>query len=319
MAYNHRPVKISKPPTRPKTAVDYIPTPVCVIAPTETFDHLLNRKQRLAASPVMHPIPLERFVRFGQEPLSPATTSSVKASTKSKGSLLSIAHRTVSLDFLGKGKDKGKTAVKKTKVAMGVASAARYMPRMASKLRGVTNEGPKFPSRSSSSSSTKSLFNRRRLPKLQIPDLNAAVDEALNSVCSAETQHSPNFRLLELSPTSRDLKFEWTRDHHSQDMQAEFHNMLSARRRVRKSKFGCEVIRYCEARPTWGDSWATRALNDNEEDRELLKSLTDALQEQKDAATQLVQRNPDRFPGLEHVSAPGCTLALYWQHKSSYR
>lgn len=44
-----------------------------------------------------------------------------------------------------------------------------------------------------------------------------------------------------------------------------------------------------------------------------------ALQEQKDEATRIVQKNPGRYPGFEPVSTPGCTLKLYWQNKSSYR
>ncbi|KAJ8123954.1 hypothetical protein ONZ43_g220 [Nemania bipapillata] len=82
---------------------------------------------------------------------------------------------------------------------------------------------------------------------------------------------------------------------------------------------GAEVTRYQLARPTWDGSWAVRSRNDNMQDRKLLRKLTDALQEQKDYATRAVQKNPGRYPGLEPVSAPGCTLKLYWQHKSSYR
>ncbi|KAI1277643.1 hypothetical protein F5Y07DRAFT_81609 [Xylaria sp. FL0933] len=170
----------------------------------------------------------------------------------------------------------------------------------------------------SSSSSTKSLFHRRRLPKLQIPEVGTAVREALDIPCSTGTPDSASFALLELSPTSRVLKDHWLDDDEPEDVRAEFHNMLSARRRVRKGKFGAEVTRYCLARPTWKDRWGCRCPNDNREDRELLKNLTDALQEQKDYATRLVQKSSRPFPGFEPVSCPGCTLKMYWQHKSAY-
>ncbi|KAI1172151.1 hypothetical protein F4777DRAFT_562743 [Nemania sp. FL0916] len=174
-------------------------------------------------------------------------------------------------------------------------------------------------SRKRSSSSDKSLFNRPFLPKLQIPDPQIAVEEALNSACSTDTQQSPTFGILEMSPTSRDLRFEWTREHHSTDVAAEFHNMLSARRRVRKGKFGAELTKYQLARPSWDESYMLRSANDTVQDRRLLKDLTDALQEQKDLATQMVQRDSNRYPRLEPVTKPGCTRKLYWQNKSSYR
>ncbi|KAI0477039.1 hypothetical protein F4859DRAFT_71840 [Xylaria cf. heliscus] len=300
------PLRGSGPPPRPNTPMDYIPTPVRTVAPTDTLQHLLNEQQGSPISVIVHPVPRERFTNFDQLPEagSPTTTTiSLKNSWRSKRSSLSAATKRISLSLsLGRDIVKKKIeAVKKTKTIV-----------IEEKYKGQ-------PSRTPSSSSSESLFKRRRLPKLHIPELRLAVEEALHSACSTDTRASPNFRVLELSPTSRELKYQWERDHHPADVAGEFHNMLSARRRVRKSKFGAEVQRYRAARPTWDDSWGCRGANDNREDRALLARLTEALQEQKDHATRLVQKNPGLYPGLETVSTPGCTLTLYWQHKSSYR
>ncbi|KAI1185468.1 hypothetical protein F5B17DRAFT_407656 [Nemania serpens] len=313
-------------PPRPKTLVDYIPTSVSEVAAADAFSQLLNEKQKMSDSVKVHAImPRARFASYRQlAPESPSTTTSARPSWISKRSVLDIARRTVHSSLQLR-----KTAIERTKPVVqsvvtagkrAVFVAASRLSEMASNALGLDeDDSASALSHPSSPSSTKSLFHRRRLPKLQIPELSIAVDKALNSACSTDTQKSPSFRILEMSPTSRDLAYEWTRDYHSRDEAAEFHNMLSVRRRVRKSKFGLEVARYQRARSTWDEPWRYRTMNDNHEDRELLKRLTDALQEQKDHATRLVQKNPGVYPGLEHVSAPGCTLKLYWQHKSSYR
>ncbi|RYC65896.1 hypothetical protein CHU98_g307 [Xylaria longipes] len=302
MATPKRPPLRGPRPPRPKTPADYIPTPVRTVAPIDALHHLLNDEQ---GTPVSVRVPRERFTSFSQVAVSSPTktTISLRNSWRSKRSALSAATQRLSLNL-----DLGKEIVKR-KI------------RAAKKLATIVDEKDKgeLSRSSSSSSSSESLFKRRRLPKLQIPELRTAVEQALHSACSTDTQESPNFRLLELSPTSRELKFEWQRDRHSADVAAEFHNMLSARRRVRKGKFGAVVTRYREARPTWDDSWSCRISNDNHEDRALLGKLVESLQEQKDAATRLVQKNPGSYAGLQAVSAPGCTLSLYWQHKSSYR
>ncbi|KAI0458300.1 hypothetical protein F5B21DRAFT_460543 [Xylaria acuta] len=292
-----------RPPPRPKTPADYIPTPVRMVAPADALHHLLNEEQGSPVSVRVHPLPREPFTSFSQVAVSTptTTTNSLRNSWRSKTSALSAATQRLSLNL-----DLGKAIIKKK------LRAAKIKAAIDEKVKGQV-------SRSSSSSSTESLFKRRRLPKVQVPELHIAVEKALHSACSTDTQESPNFRLLELSPTSRELKYEWERDHHSADVAAEFHNMLSARRRVRKGEFGKVVTAYREARPTWDDSWGCRISNDNREDRALLGKLTDELQKQKDHATRLVQKNPGSYPGLEAVSAPGCTLTLYWQHKSSYR
>ncbi|KAI0554899.1 hypothetical protein F4679DRAFT_595414 [Xylaria curta] len=204
-------------------------------------------------------------------------------------------------------------------IEMGKETVKRKLTAVKTAINKKDKKGKGQLSRSSSSSSksTIALTQRNKLPRLQIPKLNTAVDEALNSACSTDTQKSPSFRILEMTPTSRDLQSEWLGEH-PPDVVAEFHNMFSARRRVRKGKFGAVVTRYQRARPTWDDRWGLRMANDNLDDRVLLKHLTEALQEQKDCATRLVQKNPN-FPGLEAVSTPGCTLPLYWQGKSSYK
>ncbi|KAH8157675.1 hypothetical protein CIB48_g10581 [Xylaria polymorpha] len=297
------PLRGPRPPPRPKTPANYIPTPVRTVAPADALHHLLNQEQGSPASVRVHPLSPYRFMSFGQLGMaSPTmTTNSLRDSWRSKRSALSAATKRLSLNL-----ELGKNIVKKKINAV--------------KTKAIPEEKDKDQlSPSPSSSSTESLFKRRRLPKLQIPDLRIAVEEALHSACSTDTQGSPNFRILELTPTSRELKYEWQRHDHPADVAAEFHNMLSARRRVRKGKFGAKVTSYHRARPTWDDRWGLRISNDNHDDRALLRRLTDALQEQKDCATRLVQKNPGSYPGLEAVSAPGCTLSLYWQHKSSHR
>ncbi|KAI1203245.1 hypothetical protein F5X97DRAFT_285400 [Nemania serpens] len=319
MAYNQGP----RPP-RPKTLVGYVPTPIHTMAPRDAFNHLLNAEQRRSESARVHALaPRRRFVSFTQlAPETPCTTTSAKPSWISKRPVLDKARRRVlsSLDLSKAAFGKTKPAVQSAVIAgrRAVFVATRSLSRVATRALNLEElDTVSTFSRVSSSSSKKSLFHRRRLPKLQIPDLSIAVDRALNSACSTDTQKSPSFRILEMTPTSRDLSHEWTA--HSDDEAAEFHNMLSARRRIRKSEFGLEVARYQRARSTWDEPWAYRFSNDNHEDRGLLRSLTDALQEQKDHATRLVQKNPGAYPGLEHTSTPGCTLTLYWQHKSSYR
>ncbi|KAI1828168.1 hypothetical protein F4861DRAFT_488995 [Xylaria intraflava] len=309
---------------RPKMPVHCNTMPNLTITPSKPSGTFIDEQQGTPSTSA-RPMSRGQFVNFDQLELpSPGVTGSAKFSWNSRRSTLKAVGRTLSL-----GLDVGKSRLGRTKTVIGAAAAAgkEATRNTASKLKNqfVANaaktDDDKFndtPSRSSTSSDAKSLFHRRRLPKLKIPDLTIAVEEALNTACSTDTQSSENYALLELSPTSRHLKDQMLSDH-PDDVVAEYHNMLSARRRVRKGKFGAEVMRYRQARPTWDDSWTTRSLNDNMEDRELLRILTDAVQEQKDHATRLVQRNPDPYPGLQPVSAPGCTLKTYWQHKSSYR
>ncbi|KAI0430358.1 hypothetical protein F5Y09DRAFT_341774 [Xylaria sp. FL1042] len=282
MVYNLPPNRERKPPPRPKTP--------------------------------KHPIPRERPALT-----SPPTQSPCKPPLKSSRSALDVARR---------GLDLSKAAIEKAAVG-----AATHINRIATntfkpneKEKKNMNEAkcqlsrlPSYASASSASSSSssstsKSLYHRRRLPKLQIPDVGRAVHEALGNPCETATPDSPTFPLLEISPTSKYFKDEWQDDDNTEDVRAEFHNMLSARRRVRKGKFGAEVTRYCLARPSWKGSWVCRTPNDNREDRELLKMLTEALQQQKDYATKLVQKNP-HFPRFDAVSSPGCTLKMYCDSK----
>ncbi|KAI0115866.1 hypothetical protein GGR51DRAFT_575660 [Nemania sp. FL0031] len=321
MTLNHPPNGRPGPPPRPKTPTDYIPTPVRTVAHTETIQHLVNSEQKGLGPVRVHAMSRDRFAGSGQlSPRSPTASGSIGASSKSKKSILDIARRGLSL-----GRDLGRATIDKTRpvVRSAIKSSKKATSGAADHLnRAATSESETIKvevTSFSSSLSEESLFKKPRLPKLQIPDVSAAVDEALNTACSTDTQKSSSFGVLGSSPTSRDLKFEWTNDDHSKDVAAEFHNMLSARRRVRKGKFGRLVAKYQRARPTWDDSWSLRISNDNEEDRKVIGALTEALQEQKDHATRAVQKNPSQYPGFESVSTPGCTLKLYWQHKSSYR
>ncbi|KAI0860938.1 hypothetical protein F4860DRAFT_182071 [Xylaria cubensis] len=296
-----------KPPPRPMTAVDYTPAPISPVTPTDALHHLLNSGQGSPASVKVHSLPQERFANFSQTALStPTTIKSLSESWRSKKSALSAAAKRLSLN-VEMSKEIVKRKLRAAKTALD--------KKVKKKEEGQLSRSPS--SSSKDSSATRVLFERPRLPRLQIPKLRVGVEEALNSACSIDTQESPSFRILEMSPTSRDLKSEWLSDH-PPDVVAEFHNMFSARRRVRKGKFGAVVERYQRARPTWDQRWGLRVENDNHDDRVLLKYLTDALQEEKDYATRLVQQNPN-FPGLDPVSNPGCTLPLYWQGKSSYQ
>ncbi|KAI0805274.1 hypothetical protein GGR55DRAFT_286747 [Xylaria sp. FL0064] len=297
MTSNRPSIRVQTPS---KTPADYdAPTQACAVGPDETR-HLLHEEQKRA------------FLTVSRT----TTRGSCEGSSKSGRSAIEAAR---------KG---SKAAIEASKKA--AVGAAHHVNRIATKTFKTSEKETKKEKKklnekkcqlshsSSSSSSNKSLFHRRRLPKLQIPEVGVAVREALDIPCSTGTPDSACFPLLELSPTSRVLKDHWLDDDEPEDVRAEFHNMLSARRRVRKGKFGAEVTRYCLARPTWKDRWGCRCPNDNREDRELLKNLTDALQEQKDYATRLVQKSPHPFPGLEPISCPGCTLKMYWQHKSTY-
>ncbi|GAP87710.2 hypothetical protein SAMD00023353_2800360 [Rosellinia necatrix] len=264
---------------------DCIPTIYTASASPENAFMRLSYEERRPSLKLRTPDETPQHQFMNQlAPSTRTTISSLKASSKSKRSFRDAASRTLSLSL-----DLGKATIKRTKPVLGTAAAAgkRAVSRLnqvTTALRGNEAEGPSSPS---SCLSSTSLFHRPRLPKLHIPEIGSVVEQALNSVCSTDTQQSPSFGLLELSPTSRDLRHEWTSDDHPEDVAAEFHNILSARRRVRKGKFGVEVARYCRARPTWDDSWASRATNDNHDDRALLRSLTDALQAQKDQAARL--------------------------------
>ncbi|KAI3337238.1 hypothetical protein HD806DRAFT_476052 [Xylariaceae sp. AK1471] len=326
MASHRQEVKGRRPPPRPKMPVDYIPTPIRTVAPTDALEQLMNEEQKLAATVMVHSVPRERFRSFSQlAPPSPTPSRSGKISSSSKRSTLKAAAR----QSFTKGLDLGRATLEKTRPAVeaavsvskkAVAVTANNLSQIATKTNVNEVKGESL-SRSSSSSTRRhwELHDSKRLPKLKIPDVKTAVEEALNSACSTDTTKSPQFLFCEASPTSGHLRHEVFRDdYHSEDVIAEFKNMLSARRRVRKSKFGADVKRYRIARPNW-DTWRLKGQDVNQEDSELLKRLTDALQEQKDYATRLIQKNPSRYPGFQYVSQPGCTLKMYWQHKSTYK
>jgi len=319
-----------QPPPRPSTPVGYVPTPSrAIIPPSDAHEHLLNEDQRNSGIHIVHSLPRERF-RNPNQLRPPFDTPTARFSFESRKSTLKAARETLS-----KGLKSGKATLTKTKpvVEAAVSASKKVVAATANNLSQARNSSNKIPktnvkgpngrpmSRTSSNSTlyARALYDAKRLPKLKIPNVDVVVEEALNSACSADTTESDGFKYSEMSPTSRDLKLE-TLCKHSDDVTAEFRNMLSARRRVRKSKFGAEVGRYCLARPTWDEPWNfLRSPNDNLDDRAMLKALTDALQEQKDHATRLVQRHPDRYPGMRPVLEPGCTKTMYWQHKSTYK
>ncbi|KAI0392931.1 hypothetical protein F5Y17DRAFT_434358 [Xylariaceae sp. FL0594] len=323
-------------PPRPKTAVDYVPThPHATVHPYEAHYRLLNESQKRDNIHAVHTISRDRFRNPNQLSV-PSQAPTGRLSLDSRKSSFKVAR-----DALAKGLKGGKEALTKTKPVVQAAASAtkKVVTATANNLKPPrTSDGAKIPktnvkgpdgrpmSRTSSNSTlyAKALYDAKRLPKLKIPDLHEAVEKALNSACSTDTTASDGFAYAEMSPTSKDLKLEamcGSGTHRDPDVTAEFRNMLSARRRVRKSKFfGAEVGRYCLARPTWDQPWSfLRSPNDNFDDRATLKALTDALQEQKDHATRLVQRHPGRYPGMRHVSDPGCTRTMYWQHKSTLK
>ncbi|KAJ3562048.1 hypothetical protein NPX13_g8713 [Xylaria arbuscula] len=318
MAPNIAPEDGRKPPPRPRTATNYTPTHIRTVTPHETLGHLRNERQKPVPTRV-HSVSRDRLTSPSQA--RPGTPNTMKnsfiSSAKTTRTALSAAHKGI----LEKMKPAVGIAVEASKkAALTTANrilSSRKETKKAKKDKKKVQRRGSFSSTDSEASSV-SLYRRRKLPKLRIPDINVAVTEALNSACSTDTQESENFRLLEISPTSRELKDLWLDEEYSPEICAEFHNMLSARRRVRKGKkFGAIVQRYCSARSTWRDSWVARAGNDNVRDRWMLKGLTEALQEQKDLAVKLVQQDPNRYPELQPVSEPGKTLNLWWQHKST--
>ncbi|KAI1367767.1 hypothetical protein F5Y08DRAFT_348566 [Xylaria arbuscula] len=325
-----------KPPPRPRTATNYTPTHIGIVTPQETLGHLRNERQNPVPTRV-HSVSRDRLTSPSQaRPGTPNTMkNSFVSSARTTRTALSAVHKSM-LSGLEKAKPAVGIAVAASKKAAltaadrvkGIAANASQMGKKDTLEQKETKKEKKknkktvqrrgsFSSTDSEASSV-SLYRRRKLPKLHIPDINVAVTEALNSACSTNTQESENFRLLEISLTSRELKDLWLDEDYSPEICAEFHNMLSARRRVRKGKkFGAIVQRYCSARSTWRDSWVARAGNDNMRDRWMLKGLTEALQEQKDLAVKLVQEDSNRYPGLQPVSKPGKTTNLWWQHKST--
>ncbi|KAI1809552.1 hypothetical protein GGS20DRAFT_281313 [Poronia punctata] len=334
MTYAQVKSRHAQPPPRPRTAVDYCPSPVDPIHPIDAHDQLLNSDQRGSGVGMVHLIPRERVERLRsseQVPTPYTPTSMGRLSRASTRSTLQAAR-----DGLVRGLSFGKATLDKTKPAVeaAVSASKKVVEATAHNISQVRNsrsnknnvKGPdgRPMSRRSSNSTlyAHALRDAKRLPKLKIPDLNTAVEAALDTALSTETVKSDNFHWDYMSPTSRDLKLETMNKHdddHSDDVANEYRNMLSARRRVRKSKFGAEVARYRLARPSWDEPCEfLRSRSDNPEDRELIAILTNALQEQKDRATMIVQRNPNPYPGFRRVSQPGCTKTMYWQHKSTY-
>lgn len=297
----------TRSPPRPRTAQDYIPTPISVVQHTDTLEQLLNDKQK--SSPVMvHRMPPSRFTSFSQLPqVSLALEKGSKTASGSRSqNLMDAAHN----------------GVKRT-MSLGIASvektAAAVTPRALQ--RSKTNaEGAKRPplTRSGSYEFTYlDLAHRDRLPKLVIPDLDVAVEEALNSARSSDTDRSI-LRGDGQSPTSDMLKYELYGSYfHTKDVEAELRNMLSARRRVRKGKFGSRVNLYQRVRDYWDHE--LRSTRYHPGDVEMIGMLTKVVQKQKDHATRLVQENPSRFPGLRPVSEPGCTREYFWHIKSTYK
>ncbi|KAI8628776.1 hypothetical protein F5Y19DRAFT_113508 [Xylariaceae sp. FL1651] len=311
MTSNHSPISARRAPPRPQTPVYYIPTPNRTIAHADTFEQLLNERQR--SEPIqIQTLCGDRFLSFGQlPPPSPATTVSSKFSSRSTRSALQAARK-----GLTRSVTLGRAAFEKTRPAIeaaiitskkAAAVTRNNLDRLGNASTSKSDKTKTYElSRSSSKSSAESLYHMKALPKLIIPDTKVAVEEALNSTCSTETLQSPGFQILESSPTSRSLRHKIFEDH-PEDAIDEFRNILTARRRVRKGKFGRKVTKYCEARPMWDNPWGMRGYKHNSRDNLLLKDLIAAVQKQKDYAAEIVQRRPDHYPGFRIISEPGIT------------
>ncbi|KAI1500743.1 hypothetical protein F5X99DRAFT_385345 [Biscogniauxia marginata] len=297
-------------PQRPKTPDNYVPTPYHQIAPAPAsmLEKLTNEHQKGEAACV-HNMSREQLRSSGRLMPPPQSPSPTAYSNRSNTSFQSLAKGVV------KGLALGKTVFEKTRPAIETAikkgKEAGQRSKETEKAKNAINKKGGL-THSSSTSSRESLYYGRELPRLNIPDARKAAEEALGSACSMETTKSPSWRIVELSPTSRELRQQVNEDY-SQDIKAEFLNMISARRRARKSKWGRQVARVCWARHGWDDG-----LPNPYDASEIayLKTITAALQEQKDTAQDLAKRNPARYPGLRPVRNPGCSNKDYWQHRS---
>ncbi|CAJ2509740.1 Uu.00g056400.m01.CDS01 [Anthostomella pinea] len=250
-----------------------------------------------------------------------------KGSTSSRKSIAQAARK-----GLAKGRDLGKSALEKSIVVPIIAAAVVAIPvaavaiPVACAVNGLAKVLPKTEDKIDQKEYHQSpkhsefqgihgryVFMRKRLTRLDIPEPMSAAEAALNSACSTETMKSPNWSVEGQSPTSRDLRHHVTNDY-PYDTLAEFQNMMSARRSVRKSPFGREVTKYIEARPGWDDEKLGNT-HISLLDRDNLKLLTAHLQHQKGKAQELARDQPEKYP-LRYVNVQGSTKKHWWQARS---
>ncbi|KAI0196422.1 hypothetical protein F4808DRAFT_304531 [Astrocystis sublimbata] len=290
----------SSRPARPSTARNYNPTPVGhTIGPGESLQQLRNRDQD-APLRVQIP-PREQFTSFSQmEELGLATARpepSPKPSLKSRVSGLAA-------------KTKLKRAITKTMKVMSI-------PKKTGEGSKSKGKGKESLSRSSSDETGVPIWKRRKLPPVAIPDLRIEVQKALLTACSTDSRSSSGWSTLGTSPTSRVLRDYCLDSDLPPDVRSEFHNMYTARRRVRKSEFGKLVQEYRDARSGWDSSFSPHI--DNPQEKTMIRRMTNAHQAQKDHATTVVQQDSTPYPRMHFVEQPGCTLPLYRQEKSAYK
>ncbi|KAI0166623.1 hypothetical protein GGR57DRAFT_510236 [Xylariaceae sp. FL1272] len=343
-------------PPRPDLPTDYVPSPIAETVPADqTLDLLLNSRQFVSSEPVrVHNLPKDKFPSSATSPSNATYLETKSALTVSTKSAVQAARRGVakSIDMgrlaidkskpvvssgLSKGMKLGKSAlidpvlnaaaqrrekkqekrdeIEKQREEVRFDMASRQFPNS---LPFVYETGKARRRRGSGSSD--SLYYRHNLPKLKIPDTKTAVEEALNSPCSTKTTDSPTWQILRMSPTTIDLRFRVSAEEQKgrRDMRNEYCNMLSARRRVRKTQFGKTVTSHQQARPAWDEFSLSGPGSYNYEDAKHLYDITCVLQEQKDLATKLVQAASNAYPRLRPVNVPGSTRIDYWQHKSWY-
>ncbi|KAH9904356.1 hypothetical protein F4778DRAFT_59840 [Xylariomycetidae sp. FL2044] len=297
------------PPPRPKTPGGYFPTPDAIIDPTEAARHLRNHEHQSPGTPLhVHTLAVDRFpgrdsLHPPQSPtvsvspkLSPTASISSKLSSKSTSSMKAFTRSATKV--FGKGLEKGRSSVSQAGAglakAVGVARIEEK-PRLAITVPAsaiVATPG-----------SLQDLYHGRQLPRLYIPDARAQAGTELSRRLSTDTLDSPTFKsILALSPRSRDLRHQLHEDH-SQDIMAEIRNMLSARRRIRKSEFGRAVHEYLMARQNWEDL----PSRFDPDDIKLMKEIVQALEDQKLAAEKLVTRHPHLYLGMRHVKERYCS------------
>ncbi|KAI1267310.1 hypothetical protein F5Y18DRAFT_444208 [Xylariaceae sp. FL1019] len=347
------------PPPRPDLPTDYVPSPISETVPEDqTLTLLLNSRQFDTSEPIpVHTLPRNRLPSLATSPSNATRYGTKSAHTSSTKSALKAARRGVakSLDMgrlaidktkpvvssgLSKGMSLGRAALidpivnatsqrreKKEEIREKLETKQEEQRFNEARLK-ITKHGDSLPfvfesgkaPQRSGSNSPESLYSKHNLPKLKIPNIKTAVEEALNSPCSIETLYSPNCQILKMSPTTLDLDMRMSEEEQKgrHDMHNEYCNMISARRRVRKTKFGRAVTSHLAARPDW-DEFSSANSSYTSQDAKHLYEITCVLQEQKDLATKLVQAASNAYPRLRPVLVPGCTQMDYWQHKSWYK
>ncbi|KAI1344188.1 hypothetical protein F5Y15DRAFT_105671 [Xylariaceae sp. FL0016] len=287
-------------PPRPGSPKDYVPTPIDQMPHADTLNKLRNAHQS-PDNVVVHSMSRDRFQSFSQL-TPPSPTKSTNISAKSKRSIKSAFEKT--LPAVG-------SAIQLGKVAANIAQ--KTLTNVVTKSEGKMPDGFKAARQGKGS-------RKPRLPRLVIPKPTVAAEDALTRVVTTETMESAHWTIERASPTTRGLRHEITEEHHSEDVVNELRNIITARRRVRKSPFGRRVDEYRERLPHWQNSSTMIATDYNsttpDRDCAYVRYLVGELDDQKDEAGRLAVRQREKYPLLRFIKNPRCSEKVYWQHKS---